>query len=113
MFKIDLTYLETISGGDQLFIEEMLTMLLNTSFTEITVMKQQAEGAQWAELGSTAHKMKAPIQMLGVDPVSELILDLERSGKGQTHTESIPEKVTLLESYLTELKQQIETLISR
>jgi HPt (histidine-containing phosphotransfer) domain-containing protein len=78
MFKIDLTYLESIAGGDQTFIHEMLNMLLSSTFTEMDAIKRHSAAAQWVELGNLAHKIKAPIQMLGVPLVSDLILQIEQ-----------------------------------
>jgi HPt (histidine-containing phosphotransfer) domain-containing protein len=111
MFKIDLTYLETISGGDQSFIHELLNMLLNSTFTEVAILTQHAKNEEWSLLGSTAHKIKAPVQMLGVKEVSTLIEEIEQQGKNQKDTASIPAKVELLERYMADLQQQVEELL--
>jgi HPt (histidine-containing phosphotransfer) domain-containing protein len=111
MFKIDLSYLETIAGGDRSFIKEMLTMLLSTTFTEMDNIKREAAAGQWAELGSLAHKIKAPVQMLGVPVISDLILEIEQQGKHLDHTETISAKVTELDTYMAELKSQVEEVL--
>lgn len=113
MFKIDLTYLETIAGGDQSFINEMLRMLLNSTFTEMDAIKRHAAAGQWLELGNLAHKIKAPVQMLGVPLVSDLILQIELHGKHQTETETLQDKVTLLDSYMTELANQVQQILNK
>lgn len=113
MFKIDLTYLETISGGDREFIHEMLKMLLNSTFTEMDAIKRHAAAGQWVEMGNLAHKIKAPIQMLGVSEVSNLILEVEQQGKNQNDTQTIRDKVALLDSYMTELSGQVQQLLNK
>lgn len=112
MFKIDLTYLESIAGGDQAFINEMLNMLLSSTFTEMDAIKRHAAAEQWVELGNLAHKIKAPIQMLGVKEVSDLILEIEQKGKHQTETQTIQDKVTLLDSYMTELAKLVREILN-
>jgi HPt (histidine-containing phosphotransfer) domain-containing protein len=113
MFKIDLSYLETIAGGDQSFITEMLTMLLNSTFNEMENMKILAAEGKWNELSGVAHKIKAPIQMLGVKEISDLILEVETLGKKQIQTEEIPAKVASLDTCMAELKQQVEQLVNK
>jgi HPt (histidine-containing phosphotransfer) domain-containing protein len=113
MFKIDLTYLETISGGDQQFINEMLTMVMNTTLTEIVTLNQHALRGEWDQVGSIAHKIKAPLQMLGVQIVSDLVIDIEQSGKHATQVDAIHDKVKLLESYMVELSKQVKELLDK
>lgn len=111
MIQLDLTYLETISGGDQSFIKEMLTMFLSSTFTEITELKEHAVAGNWEKMGSTAHKMKAPLQMLGVPVVSDLVLELELMGKTKQETELAVQKVDALTGYIQQLETDIRKVI--
>lgn len=112
MNKIDLSYLQSISSGDNEFIKEMLTMFLNSTFPEIELLKQQANKGEWEGMGSTAHKMKAPIQMLGVPEVSALVLDIETTGRSKQHTQNVIEKVLLLEKHIEDLSKQITEILN-
>ncbi|AMS26997.1 hypothetical protein AEM51_08175 [Bacteroidetes bacterium UKL13-3] len=111
MIQLDLSYLQTISRGDQTFIKEMLTMFLTTTFPELTELKQHAASQSLDMLGSTAHKMKAPIQILGVPVVSDLVLEIETIGKFHVGADSLPQKIELLEGYLKELENQINAIL--
>lgn len=111
MIQLDLSYLNTISGGDKAFINDMLKMFLNTTFPEIELLKKHANDQAWELFGSTAHKMKAPIQMLGVPVVSDLVLELEQIGKHRTDLDTVPSKVQTLEGYIKELERQITAMI--
>lgn len=111
MIQLDLSYLETISGGDQSFIKEMLTMFLNNTFTEITELREHAVGGNWDKMGSTAHKMKAPLQMLGVPVVTNLVMELELMGKTQKQTETAVQKVDALAGYIQQLETDIRKIM--
>lgn len=111
MIQLDLSYLNTISGGDKAFINDMLKMFLTTTFPEMEMLKKHASDEAWELFGSAAHKMKAPIQMLGVPVVSDLILDLELIGKHRTDIDTVPSKVQELEGYIQELERQITAII--
>ena len=112
MIQLDLTYLNTISGGDQAFIHEMLKMFLTTTFPEMEALKQHASEGTWDLFGSTAHKMKAPIQMLGVPAVADLVFDLEHIGKSKIGVEGVSQKVQLLEEYIKELEIEINKILN-
>lgn len=109
---LDLSYLETISGGDKAFINEMLNMFLSSTFPEFENLQQYARQKAWAEVGSTAHKMKAPIQMLGVPEVSALILEIEMLGKHQKDLDKADEKIALLGTYLRDMEIAIKAIIN-
>jgi HPt (histidine-containing phosphotransfer) domain-containing protein len=107
MNKIDLSYLESISGGDKAFIDDMLKMFLSNTFPEIEQLKTQAEAGQWELMGGTAHKMKAPMQMLGVPDISALVLELEQIGKSKANTEGIMDKIETLKGHIKGLETEI------
>jgi len=73
---IDLSYLNEISGGDQGFINEMLELFINSTATEAPLFKQHLAKLDYEAIGHLAHKMKAPIQMLGANNLFLLIRDL-------------------------------------
>jgi HPt (histidine-containing phosphotransfer) domain-containing protein len=112
MIKIDLSYLQSISGGDKAFINEMLTMFLNTTFPDIEQLKTLAASKQWEQMSSIAHKMKAPIQMLGVPQVSALVLDIEQTGRAKKDTDAAEQKIAELAMYITQMEKQIAEILA-
>jgi HPt (histidine-containing phosphotransfer) domain-containing protein len=113
MIKLDLTYLESISGGDKAFIADMLNMFLTNTFPEMVQLKEQAEQGQWEQMGGIAHKMKAPIQMLGVADVSTLVLELEQMGKTRTNTDQALEKIAKLKVYVEQMEEEINRYLQQ
>lgn len=85
----------------------MLKMFLTNTFPEIDQLKRHAESGQWEQMGGTAHKMKAPIQMLGVPDISALVLELEQIGKTQTNTDGVMNKIDVLRGYIKSLETEI------
>ncbi len=108
MIQPNLTYLESIAGGDKRFINEMLQMILDNTLPEVEILKTHALNKEWTALGSTAHKMKAPLQMLGIPQISECIIELEQMGKQQRMFEGVGSKILELDALLKEIGQGIE-----
>ena len=113
MIKPDLVYLESISGGDKDFITSMLNLFIVNTYPELDLLKQSAENQRWQEMGSIAHKMKAPIQMLGVPPISDLVLEIEMMGKRGVDTVSAVPKIQELENQLQELRKGVEWYLTQ
>lgn len=90
MAIINLDYLKEISGGDQGFIKEMLDLFVNSTATEADQFDALLESGNYTAIGHLAHKMKAPIQMLGANNLFLLIRDLEKFGKEQSNLDKLP-----------------------
>ncbi len=111
MIKLNLTYLDSISGGDKAFMHEMLTMFLVNTFPEWVQLKQYAQNGMWDQMGGIAHKMKAPMQMLGVPEASDLVIELEHIGKNKTGTETALPKIEQLSALIQEMEVEIKRML--
>jgi HPt (histidine-containing phosphotransfer) domain-containing protein len=107
MSKIDLTYLNEISGGDKKFIREMLDLFLVTTASEADQYDALLANSEYERIGSLAHKMKAPVQMLGANELFETIRDLEVSGKEKSNLDQIPSLIEKVKSEVNLLKHEI------
>ncbi len=110
---IDLTYLESIAAGDKDFIKEMLQMFKKISLSEMEKMEKFQTEKNWIMIGSLAHKIKAPIQMLGDTDAVELIIDLEKSGKDKNIDNNVPELLIKTKEKLLQLINDVEELIKK
>ncbi|MBP7511498.1 MAG: Hpt domain-containing protein [Bacteroidia bacterium] len=111
---IDLTYLNEISGGDNNFIKEMLELYINTTATEAILFNELLAKQDYEGIGHLAHKMKAPIQMLGANELFNIIRSLEQYGKEASHIAEMPDYIrkinTLVEESIVEIKEILASL---
>jgi HPt (histidine-containing phosphotransfer) domain-containing protein len=107
MSKLDLTYLTEISGGDKNFIREMLELFVVTTGSEAEQYDALLANSEYERLGSLAHKMKAPIQMLGANELFETIRKLETYGKERSNLDQIPVLIEKVKSEILLLKEEI------
>jgi HPt (histidine-containing phosphotransfer) domain-containing protein len=112
--NIDLSYLQEISGGDSSFIKEMLELYVNTTAQEASLFPILLSNGDINGIGNLAHKMKAPIQMLGANELFNVIRNLEQIGKNGQHSEEIAPLVDkaqeLVNSSIEEIHQILGTL---
>jgi HPt (histidine-containing phosphotransfer) domain-containing protein len=111
---IDLTYLKEISGGDNSFIKEMLELYINTTATEAELFSDLLAKQDYEGIGHLAHKMKAPIQMLGANELFILIRSLEQYGKDGSNIDQMPGLINRIKEQvllsIAEIKSILETL---
>jgi HPt (histidine-containing phosphotransfer) domain-containing protein len=107
MSKLDLTYLTEISGGDKNFIREMLELFVVTTASEADQYDALLANSEYERIGSLAHKMKAPVQMLGANDLFETIRSLEVYGKERSNLDQIPVLIGKVKSEILLLKEEI------
>jgi HPt (histidine-containing phosphotransfer) domain-containing protein len=109
-FKImvNLNYLKEISGGDQQFIKDMLLMFNQTTAKEVRGFNQLLLEENYAAIGSLAHKIKAPVQMICHSDLTEQVKQLEKLGKEARQLDQIPSLIQLIQSQMELLAVEID-----
>lgn len=108
---IDLSYLKEISGNDQEFIKEMLALFIQTTAAEAANLRDLLAKEDFEAIGHLAHKIKAPIQMLGATELFELIRLLEIYGKEKSHFAEMPHIIQQVELEVEKTVEEIKTLL--
>ncbi len=101
---IDLSYLNEISGGDKAFVKEMLELYINTTALEAGLYNDLLVQKNYEGIGHLAHKMKAPIQMLGANTLFNLTRSLEKYAQEESNLDQIP-------GIIIELQKQVDLSI--
>ncbi|MEQ8707319.1 MAG: ATP-binding protein [Phaeodactylibacter sp.] len=79
--KIDLTYLHAMSGGDEVFIQDMLRTFLEEIPELIKQVEGNLEGKLAPELYSVVHKFKPSLAMIGLKQQEKACAQIERLTK--------------------------------
>jgi HPt (histidine-containing phosphotransfer) domain-containing protein len=112
MAKIDLSYLESIAAGDKDFIKEILGMFTKSTFPEIQVLENLSSNSEWDKLAAVAHRIKAPVQILGQIETYNLIVTLEVNAKQKANLEQIPELIATIKTQIYEINKEVEKMAS-
>ncbi len=107
MNKLDLTYLNEISGGDKNFIREMLDLFVASTANEVNQFDALLNNADYDKINSLAHKMKAPIQMLGASQLFETVKTIETIGRDKQGLEQLPNLIGSVKTEIEDLKEEI------
>jgi HPt (histidine-containing phosphotransfer) domain-containing protein len=103
MGKIDLTYLENITDGENEIMVEMIDLMLDETPKHFKNLNKALEAENWSDLSSESHKLKPMFLYVGLTELSEISKDLENYGKHARNLEAIPELIEKLEAGFNEV----------
>lgn len=89
-------YLDSISDGDKEFQRDIVGTFLEEIEGELGRLQTASDQQDWSTLGSVAHKIKAPIGMLCVQSMKDLVLKVEKDAKAAHEVDALPGLVTEL-----------------
>lgn len=108
---INLTFLNSFTGGNQEKVKKYITMFLNYCPGQLATMKEQLSAGNYDGLRGTAHALKPQITYMGIQGGEELIKKIESMAGTKTDVESLPGIFStfqsLCEQAMTELKEEI------
>jgi HPt (histidine-containing phosphotransfer) domain-containing protein len=104
----DLTMVNTIAGGDQSFIQKMISLFIETVPAGVEDLKAATAAADWDKVGKVAHKLKSTIDSMGISDLKEVIRTIETNGKQQQHTNELPPLVDKVGTVVAECISQLK-----
>jgi hypothetical protein len=80
----NLEKLESLSGGDSNFIHQMVELFLSESESNCQKFEDDLAAGDFASIRSLAHKIKPTIDLMGIHPTLEELIELkEKAELGQ------------------------------
>lgn len=106
--KVDLTYLHEFSGGDPIFIKDMLETFLAETPDALVALENYAETEDWQEVYKLVHKLKPNLMMLGMQQLQEQAITIEATIKENDFTADYLN--SLLEPFIQQVKLSFDPL---
>ncbi len=78
---LDFSYLNSISYGDQAFVEEMLRLFIDTVPNEIMIIQKAIAEQDFATAHRLVHSIKSSVKFIGFRKAVALQLELEKAIK--------------------------------
>ncbi|MFM7024131.1 MAG: response regulator [Flavobacteriales bacterium] len=85
---IDISYLKTLSEGNDAFVVEMLNIFSEDTPLLMEQMKVAIDKEDWKKVSQLAHKYRSPLALLGIKSIEDIMNKIEYSAKEKT---SLPE----------------------
>jgi len=101
--QYDLDYLNSISGGDQDFIKDMLETFVTNVPQELAKIRSFVSTENWQKAGEDAHKFASSLLFLGLKELRALAIQIEDYGIGKNNIDQIPALFNQLEDGCNQL----------
>lgn len=106
LLRMNLSYLEELSGGDRGFILEILNTFVDGLPRDIQNLEEAGQKKEQETLSKIAHRLKSSLQMLGLEEARQEAAGLEILCKKKTAQEA--DWALLLQSFLSTLRKSGE-----
>jgi PAS domain S-box-containing protein len=85
----DFTYLRSVSGNNEEFIQEMIQTFAQSVPTILDDMKMALNTKDWDRLSRLAHQVKPSFTLMGLDSMRSTLVKIEEQGKAKTDTDQL------------------------
>jgi HPt (histidine-containing phosphotransfer) domain-containing protein len=103
-----LDYLNSISGGDNDFIKEMIQTFLSNVPEELLKIRQLVEKKDWQDVGSEAHRFASNLVFLELNTLRNIAVQIEEMGTNQKNTDQIPDLFSQLEKGCNQIIRKLQ-----
>ena len=86
---VDISYLKSLSEGNDGFVTEMLTIFLEDTPVLIQQMKVALDKEDWKKVAQLAHKYRSPLALLGIKKIEDIMTDIEYNAKEKKNLQEI------------------------
>lgn len=109
--QMDFSYLYELSGGNEAFEIEMLTLFLKQIPEELTELQTAYSVKDFKSVKIIAHRMKSSIPIIGANYLTAFLVILEESGVRESFNPESDEAMEQLRLHLEACFKEIEALI--
>lgn len=103
----DLSYLESMAGGDKTFIREMIDIFREQIEEYSQLMPELLKKSKYSDLSKLAHKAKSSVSVMGMIQEANMLKELELLAKDEIDIDSYP---GYIERFITNSKEALKEL---
>ena len=104
----NLNKLYGIEQHDSNFINDLVMVFLTNMPADAQLLVKFCDEQNWEQAYFIAHKMKANIELLGIESIEGEIRSVERNVKSKTHLDQVPDKVNHINTIIQKVAEQLK-----
>jgi HPt (histidine-containing phosphotransfer) domain-containing protein len=109
---INLKYLRELSGNDNQFMAEMISLFLKQTPTNMSTLILYLQKQDWENLKKLAHKMTSGVALMGIKELQNLLAELQTYPKNQLNVDLLPLKVSELKDIYHKATEALQKELS-
>ncbi len=96
---VDLENLRVIAGGDEDFINDMISLFVTQTGDSVKNLKASLAEPDWDKIGKIAHKIVPTFQYMGMPKVSEELRRIEELARAEKNLKELSELIERIEKF--------------
>jgi HPt (histidine-containing phosphotransfer) domain-containing protein len=110
---INLSFLENFTGKDVSRIRKYISMFLDSTPSEMEVIRKSLLEKNWEALRAGAHSLKPQMIYMGIKSGEDLLKEMEQHAANATHTEQLPSMAEELEKIFAKACEELNTYLKQ
>jgi signal transduction histidine kinase/DNA-binding response OmpR family regulator len=110
---IDISYLKSLSEGNDEFVTEMLNIFAEDTPVLMQQMKVAVDKEDWKKVSQLAHKYRSPLALLGIKSIEEIMNSIEYNAKEKTNLSELPKMFSEAEVLTSDALEYINKELSK
>jgi len=102
--------LRTIADGDESFLQSMIALFISQTQSSMEEVLTSFNTGDFARVKGILHKLKPSVMVMGVQPATSIILQVEQSDLSQFTEPPMKELITSLEEILKVTNRQLREI---
>lgn len=108
---VNLSYLIESSLNDEEYVKMMIDMYIKNTPDYLENFSKLLQEENLEELKRLAHKFKASVTIMGIDPVTTIIEQLENNITQENQLDKLPEMIEEIKNYCTKSVVILQNII--
>lgn len=108
--KYSLTELRAITNGDETAVQEMVNLFIEQTGLALHDVRSFYLAGDHKQMFNALHKMKPSVQVMGLNPVYQLILQIEQMRKSGIAETQLEHDLALLDEHLNKILIELKKL---
>ncbi|NME71473.1 Hpt domain-containing protein [Flammeovirga aprica] len=111
--RVDLSYLETFSGGDKILIAEMMERFIVDAPDQLKSIEESIGLEDWKSAYKNLHNFKSTLNFIAIQEIKDQVLVMEKIAKEETSVSTLKEKYKILFDECKLLVEEIKETLSQ
>ncbi|WP_044201148.1 Hpt domain-containing protein [Flammeovirga sp. OC4] len=111
--RVDLSYLETFSGGDKILIAEMMERFVLDAPSQLSSVEDSIDQEDWKSAYKNLHNFKSTLNFIAIQEIKDQVLVMEKIAKEETSVSTLKEKYKILFNECKLLVEEIKETLSQ
>ena len=109
----DLSELERMSNGDPHFLNDMITLFIQSSATSLKAMDDNLKNKNYQAIADLAHKLAAPVKYMNLIDLYDHVKALQKMAENNPEPDALKDSINQFKNHIDKLNKHLRELLEK